>query len=828
MPTPLTVWNWDGLEHEHEKRAAKRLLEILRGFTVTGEVNVAFGFRVPGAEIDCVVAAPGGLLIAELKEWHYHVQGRMNGPWLRRESGGSLVQMRSEKSPYQQVLVQRSKLAATLKNFEARRNRGMPANAGRFIDRIHDLIAAGLVQCPRKDSDIEIDEPWWFADGLESIGGRLERLLKKQPQLPHDWFAAFLASIGCRRQDAPEAAVLAVAPPCEPVMPPAEPAATPRRRGVGVDLPIQEAASVLSNHECKAVEEEPANANLVVCAGPGAGKTEFLARRIRFLAAQHPGKRKIVAVSYTNAASKELLERVHEAEVGGPMADRVQGGTVHSFARSLLLASGGPWKQCRILSGRSEAKVASRFLATCGGDFAAMKTEDLLGATRQRNDPLPIETRQSDAVAAWCDYMRLRDCTGLAAMMLHASDAVATLDAAALPAAVVIDEYQDITGPQLALLKSLSRRGIPITGVGDPEQAIYSFADAFAGAFTDFPRRFPAAKQCRLSFNWRSATRVRVASARLRRDGLAQTGVRIGEGAVRLDRFPSVRKQAENIARTIGDLAGLESASARYRFSQVAVLLRTKRNAEEICEEFDALKLPYRLSFGEEPLSEGLLLWQPACAAALAATVEDAADHLDGVQALAPDAARAASRLGADQPAWRLFEAMVRDARNPRVVTAATAILELARTASPHPLQCLPQLLSVFDNVAVPFLSPFHGANAVEAERAAISLYSTAAPSLADMVESLGWGRMITPDLEADEIAISTIHQAKGMQWPVVFVPTLTEGILPSSMSKDIDEERRLLYVAMTRAKVDLRLSWVEHTGDCTGPSRFLRELGYL
>ncbi len=317
-----------------------------------------------------------------------------------------------------------------------------------------------------------------------------------------------------------------------------------------------------------------------------------------------------------------------------------------------------------------------------------------------------------------------------------------------------VDEYQDITQAQQRLLRAWLGGNDDLCVVGDPHQAIYAWNGSNPKAISEFGEDFPGATVLRLSTNYRSTREVlTVAGAVLGESVPAPAGGVRPEGPV-----PTIVGYDDEAA----EAAGVAESARRARrpgrtWSQIAVLARTNAQLDRVREALVARSVPCRVATGAE------LLNKPSVRAALSA-VSRAADS-GAVAAWAADL-----RLTGDSPADEPGSES-----EPGEPTIEPELTELARLAGEY---------------------------------------------LAEDVRASGAGfrnwldttwRRDGGSSRLDAVELTTFHRAKGLEWAVVFLVGLEDGFVPIAHARDSDalaEERRLLYVACTRAEEELHCSW--------------------
>ena len=331
----ITIWNWDGPESQYERKCRDDLVRRLSLGKQATPLHLAFSVRYKSEECDMVLFGPSGFVIGELKEIHGSFQGSYNGHWKIIGPEGRPFIFRRSRNPFTQVMIQRKVFSRALGNHDGvvrRTNPTSPVDAQRHC-------SAGVVQYPKADHAIRgIEDPWWYICGFEQW---LDIALTRVTRAPSDVIdldsvARWLEHIGCPSIDLNEARGLCNKTTDTPtssqrvdVTPTADSEVTP----VEVDTPDapEPTEHPLEEEQSLAVHAET-DRHLAIIAGPGAGKTHVLVHRTRELIDRLGENEWMAVITYTNAASNELRGRLR---ISKDLAERVQVGTVHSFARQL-------------------------------------------------------------------------------------------------------------------------------------------------------------------------------------------------------------------------------------------------------------------------------------------------------------------------------------------------------------------------------------------------------------------------------------------------------------------------------------------------------------
>ncbi len=541
---------------------------------------------------------------------------------------------------------------------------------------------------------------------------------------------------------------------------------------------------------------------MCVLAGAGTGKTRAITHRIAY--AVHSGAvaaPQVLAVTFTARAAGEMRTRLRDLGVGG-----VQARTFHAAALRQLhffwpQAVGGAAPEVMAHKAGAIAEAASRLRLqvdrTLVRDLASevewakvsMLTADTYAAAARaagREPPGMDATAMARVIDAYEGVKETRgvidfeDVLLLTVGILEEREDVARAVRAQYRQ-FVVDEYQDVNALQQRLLSAWLGGRHDVCVVGDPAQTIYSFTGATPQHLLDFPRLHPGAQTVRLVRNYRSTPQI---------IGLANAVVRGPSGS---RRSHSVELQAQgepgpqpDLVSYPDDPAEAAATAARIRAAvdqghaaaEIAVLFRTNGQSEALEAALADLEVPYLVRGGErffarQEVRQAVLLMRGQ------ARSDDGSEPLpDLVRDILVGAGwtrQAPSSGGAARERWESLAALASLADD---VVAA------------QPEARLPDLVRELD------------------ERAA----AQHAPAV-------------------QGVTLASLHAAKGLEWDTVFLVGCSDGLLPISMAdtpEAVEEERRLLYVGLTRARRGLHLSWAtSRTAGGRGsrrPSRFFEQ----
>jgi uncharacterized protein (TIGR00375 family) len=590
---------------------------------------------------------------------------------------------------------------------------------------------------------------------------------------------------------------------------------------------------------------------LLIAAGPGTGKTRTLTCRIaHLLRTQTARPEQILALTFTNKAAAEMSERI--AACLGDACEQPWTGTFHSFCHRFLKEA-GPGGDFTIIDDeerkrlvresllRTKArKTFSRLRADAAADRIIAAKQQILGPSDDLSavsgelggellGAIYEAYQQLLAGQRLCDYEDLIFQT----VNILEADAAVRQRVQERYTHIFVDEYQDLNYGQYRIIRALTRPGGSICVIGDPDQSIYGFRGSDAAFFGRFTEDFPAAARIRLVQNYRSTeTILEAAHHVIRNHGGSREKERVRSGisgpeTLRLLSAPTEAAEAVMIGKSIETLIGgtgfsfddfggnLPGRSEPYHaFSDFAVLFRTRSQGDILAETLGRAGIPFQRASKqslwrrkgiEETLSCLKLLEGCGTYADLELCLKTLAPDLE------PQDIRALLEWGESRrlPAGGL---MAEAERMP--VTGISPAMQAA----------LPSFL----NRIARFSRDLAGRGVSDKLYRLGRQQEFAALCGSDENSREAWGRVLAHaaafgedstgfiqsaalqddpdafDQKSEKVALLTLHAAKGLEFPVVFIAGCEAGLLPLALGggepADPDEERRLFYVGMTRA----------------------------
>jgi len=615
---------------------------------------------------------------------------------------------------------------------------------------------------------------------------------------------------------------------------------------------------------------------LLVLAGAGTGKTRVITYRIAHLLQLHVDPSAILAVTFTNKAAAEMRQRI-AGLVGKQRAKELTVSTFHAFClhalrehaqlmgwprgfsicdandqRSLLA---GALRELHVPNARlkprdlqSRISLAKNRLQTPDEliDGPGDETDELVGRAWLRYQDLLRHSRRLDFDDLLLEALRMLREHPQVAQAYHRRFHY-----------LLVDEYQDTNAPQYEILRALAGERRNLCVVGDDDQSIYSWRGADVDKILSFDKHYPGAKVVRLETNYRSTEQILAVANRLiannpkRHEKTLRSALGVGEPP-RAVCMRDEEAEAEEVVREIR-----EHIQQGAHYDEFAILFRTATQARTFEAELRAREVPYVLVGGmsffdrkevrdvlaylrlvANPLDETSLLRILNCPPRGVGK-----SSIDRVMAFATEQGIPAAEAFA--------RAQEIEGLPPRAAASVTGLLERL-TALGRKFRSGKQLVELVERLLVEVAYKDEVTRVypdpAEAERrweAVLEILSYAEnhvrrkqrPGLNTFLNELTLAADDRPDAQDAEqrlsVTLMTLHAAKGLEFPHVYLVGLEEGLLPharAAAEDSIEEERRLAYVGVTRAQQYLTLSWCQeraragHRAQCH-PSRFLLEI---
>ena len=661
----------------------------------------------------------------------------------------------------------------------------------------------------------------------------------------------------------------------------------PRSTSIHIDY-----AAELNEQQLAAVTAPPGP--LLVIAGAGSGKTRTLTYRVAYLLENGIDPRNILLLTFTNKAARQMLDRV--ANLLTVDASGLWGGTFHSVGNRMLRRHGsalGYSSGFTIMDREDQKDLINTVVASAGidpkeirfpkGDVLAeifsfvVNTEIPMEELLAERFPyfLPLLDKLKDVHARYekkkkaTNSMDFDDLLEKTLSMLKQHEGIAAFYRRQFQF-ILVDEYQDTNKVQADLIDALACDHRNVMVVGDDAQSIYSWRGANFKNILEFPKRYPDAQVFKIEMNYRSVPEVlEVANAAIAsnveqfRKNLAPTR---DSNAVK----PAVvalndgSEQAQFVAQRI-----LELRDEDVDLNDIAVLYRAHYHAIELQLELSRRGIPYQITSGirffeqahikdatsflrfaanprDEVAFKRMVKLLPGIGNRSADNLWNAWDKSIGAVAGVgdPGSKTASGTAGVSDPGYNFGErllAMKVGARSKKSwEQLAHTLDEIAPAGQPNaPSEMITSVVeAIYDDYAKLNFTNY------ELRREDLNQLAAFARQFKDVHEFLSQLALISnidaePALDqstdTEAVNLSSVHQAKGLEFHTVFIIWLTDGMFPSARSLDtrdaLEEERRLFYVAITRARDELYLTFPHMRlsggyGDVfQRPSRFLKEI---
>ncbi len=615
---------------------------------------------------------------------------------------------------------------------------------------------------------------------------------------------------------------------------------------------------------------------LLILAGAGSGKTRVITHRIAHLVSHHhvpPSA--ILAVTFTNKAADEMRNRVASLLAGENLSSTPNVSTFHSFCVRLLRRDGDPLQQIRpgftrrfsIYDDDDQLTIIKASYRRLGLDEKFMQPRAVLSrishAKNLKKTPQDLyqeatEPNLTKIAVIFEDYEKALhqanaldfDDLLLESVRLLYHDQATRESYNRRLSYLMIDEYQDTNRSQYELMRLLSQAHKNVCVVGDEDQSIYSWRGADIRNILDFERDYPNARTIRLEQNYRSTKNILEAASALVANNKERKGKWLWTDSGAGDPLGLYSGfDAENEALFIADT--IERLLTENPTERVAILYRTNFQSRQIEEALRRYGRKY-------VVVGGFSFYQRAEVKDVIAYLKLALSLRDSISLLRVinTPARGIGKTTVEQieryalenslDLWAAIGRMLDEHQFPTRAHAALDVFrkliqELAETLPSLPLH--DALRFVEDRTG--YRKMLEQENSIEAEGRIENLgeLASAAAEAAERGETaadfLDHAALVADADSVDERAqvnLLTLHNAKGLEFPFVFLAGLEEGLFPHSRSFNseamMEEERRLCYVGMTRAEKRLILTWARYRRRFGGgeqersiPSRFLSEL---
>ena len=606
---------------------------------------------------------------------------------------------------------------------------------------------------------------------------------------------------------------------------------------------------------------------ILVLAGAGTGKTRVLTTRLAHLIATGSARPwSILAVTFTNKAAREMRERV--TSIIGPMAEQVWLGTFHALCARIIRRHAellGLQPNFTILDADDQIRLIKQLMQAEGLDDKKWPPRTLSGVIQRWKDRGLTPDKINDAEEKEFSSVRLKqiyeqyqnrlrvlNAADFGDLLLHCLTLFnENPDVLALYQSrfnyILVDEYQDTNIAQYLWLRLLAQGRRNICCVGDDDQSIYGWRGAEVGNILKFEKDFPGAEVIRLEQNYRSTSRVLAAASKL---------ISVNEGRLGKTLWTDGREgekiivrgvwDGEEEARVVGDQVEAYQRKGTS-LSQMAVLVRAGFQTREFEERFLTLGIPYQVIGGarfyermeirdaiayfrvltqyNDDLALERIINKPkrGIGSATLQTIHylarmekislwTAIENISQTDEIRPAARKTLQKVLDDFSRWRIMLDTNSHVEVAGIILDESGYTEMLQQDkspdAPGRLENLKELVSA--------LEEFENLNG--------------------FLEHISLVMDNAEKNDGDQVSLMTLHAAKGLEFDKVFLPGWEDGVFPNQRSLDengatgLEEERRLAYVGMTRAREGIEISFAANrrlygTWQSSIPSRFVSEL---
>lgn len=606
---------------------------------------------------------------------------------------------------------------------------------------------------------------------------------------------------------------------------------------------------------------------LLVLAGPGSGKTRVITYRIAALIDSGIRPYNICAITFTNKAAEEMRQRA--AALGASGGAHIS--TFHSFCVRVLRRYGeaaGVRPNFTIYSDRDQRQCMKQAVKDCQLDSTNFPPARMLDAVSTlKNKLIGVEGFEADAEGYFSRslaqvYKRyqhlLTERNGLdfddllmrVALLLEDKVDICR-ELADRFQYLLIDEYQDTNHAQYRLAKALAKQHGNICATGDPDQSIYRWRGADIRNILAFERDWPDATTIKLEENFRSTAAIlKAADSLIARNANRKqknlVAVRTDQGKVVAESFDDERAEADGVARQIETLL-----DGGVKAGQIAVFYRVNAMSRGLEEAFIRRKIPYQIVRGVEFYNRAEIRDMLAYLKVIANPDDEISllriinTPTRGIGKVTVERAKVFAGnhgISLSTALQRINQVTTLGNAAKTKLAAFSAMMEKFRRKATGKVAPLAEYVLTESGLEKSFSGTGEeGQNALEnigelINAAAAYDEQAQEPSLVDWLQQISlFSDADAYDATSERVALMTLHAAKGLEFDNVFILGLEEGLLPHERgegdNEELEEERRLFFVGVTRARINLFLSYARYRNFRgqflrTVASPFLAELG--
>ncbi len=586
---------------------------------------------------------------------------------------------------------------------------------------------------------------------------------------------------------------------------------------------------------------------LLIFAGAGSGKTRVITYRIARLLGEGVPSARILAVTFTNKAAREMRERVQE--LVGPGANAMWIGTFHSLCARMLRIDGkaiGLDPNFVIYDDTDQLSLIREVFKAKNIDDKSIQPRGVLNEISSAKEKLLTPEKYADKATGFFERI-CADVYKSYNALLHKANALDFDDILFYSNRlleqrkdvlekyqerfmhVLVDEYQDVNFAQYNIVHLLAGKHRNIVVVGDDDQSIYAWRGADVSLILKFGSDYPDAKIVKLERNYRSTKTILAAANEVIRHNRSRASKQLwtdNDDGVPITLTQTGTEQDEGML--VAERILQDTRTGRRRYSDFAVLYRTNAQSRVMEEAFLTMRIPHILVGGQrfyerkeikDMIAYLRLTWNPRDDVSLRRSITVpvrgiGATSMGWVNKWADDHSTTLWAALQDQEVQhelpkkaasgvRAFLSAITDAQELSEAGPVTPVLRSLLSSSGY----VDMLKAEHSQEALGRLENLQELLNVTAEYDA----TTDEPSLGGFLESVS----LVADVDSlsgdgDAVTLMTLHSAKGLEFPAVFMTGLEEGVFPHSRSlgsdSEIEEERRLCYVGMTRARQELHL----------------------
>lgn len=618
---------------------------------------------------------------------------------------------------------------------------------------------------------------------------------------------------------------------------------------------------------------------VLIVAGAGSGKTRVLTSRIAYILAGGTEASRVLALTFTKKAAGEMKSRIADM-VGERTARKLVMGTFHSvfvrFLREYAASLGYP-ERFTIYDTSDSTSAVKACIKELGLDDKIYKPKDVLSRiSMAKNNLVTVQGYRNNAELMvtdshsrrprMCDIYELYQKKLKTAGVMDFDDILlnmnyllrdnkdALIAIADRFSYIMVDEYQDTNYAQYLILKKLAQFHHNICVVGDDSQSIYAFRGAKIENILNFKKDYPECRVFRLERNYRSTSTIVDAANSIieHNDGrIPKKCYAVGGTGEKIKLLKTYTEQDEAVSIVSEIIARMRREQCGYK--DFAILYRTNSQSRALEEQLRRRNIPYMIYSGnsffdraevKDMMAYFKLVVNPSDDESFRRVVNKPARGIGDTTFRLVESAAAASGTP-------LFEAALKVAKVVPFCTMIKGLSELVSTTDAHELAIMVaeksglyasykadtsiEGLSRVANLdeLLNSVSSFIEEREMEAEGSDEPLGTVTLDDFLENVSLLSNVDVSEGD-EDNKVALMTVHSAKGLEFPYVFVAGMEENLFPSlsmlATKQNLEEERRLFYVAVTRAGRALSLSFAgtrmrNGKHESNSPSRFIREI---